>query len=570
MKRIVKISIIAALTWTVSSCSLLDVEPTVIMKDTYYNTEKEVLYGLAGVYGVMNNENFYGSNYSIICSMNDDLSYCRASAPSQQILLLQHSAGSSEVYDLWTAIYEGIKNANAFMDAMLDSAFDPDLAYYQEARFMRAYYHFLLAQLWGDAPLLDFENTSAQKLQIAKTPQYDLLKWVISEMESVLPEITEELTHAPSRVTRSTAKGILARVCLFTAGATVDRGSDSADTYYKKAMDACWEVIDGGLHRLNPSYSGVFIHMIADTYDTEYYESMWEAEFKGHRQDADHWSNGRIGDLNGMQSSPDSFEATNCNYSYAYFNASLYLWDLYWQTDRTTDENAQQTISDMRQEWNIPPYNYAGSTTVGPYGDTSGKTTCEKGVDKTPYVYSTVPTSTNPTIGGGMRNCGKFRREVIYEGRRPAANLYTQINFPILRYSDVMLMYAEAYNEYHKAPTEEIYLIVKEIRDRANVKTRDYAEYATYEAFQQFVRNERGRELCFEAIRKYDLIRWGLFVTQLRKYGEWSQDLRWSATGNTAALAARLANGVQPKHVVLPVPSIELGVNPKLKQHPLW
>ena len=105
MKRIGKIAVLAATTLAAASCSLLDVEPTVIMKGTYYNTEQEVLHGLAGVYGVMNNEDFYGSNYSIICSLNDDLSYCRASSATYQIDFLEHGAGSIEVYKLWTAIY---------------------------------------------------------------------------------------------------------------------------------------------------------------------------------------------------------------------------------------------------------------------------------------------------------------------------------------------------------------------------------------------------------------------------------------------------------------------------------
>ena len=144
-----------------------------------------------------------------------------------------------------------------------------------------------------------------------------------------------------------------------------------------------------------------------------------------------------------------------------------------------------------------------------------------------------------------------------------------QINFPILRYADVLLMYAEAYNEYYKAPTEEIYNYVKQVRDRAKIKTRPFSEYTSYEAFQSLVRNERARELCFEAIRKYDLVRWGILVEQMRKYAEWALDLRWSASGNTAAYAARLAS-IQERHIVLPIPSIELGVNPNLKQHPLW
>ena len=553
------------------SCSLLDVEPEVIMKDTYYNSEQEVIYGLSGVYGVMNNEDFYGSNYSIICSGNDDLMYFRGSTATYQIDLLEHSAGSIEIYNLWSALYKGIKNANAFMDAVADSEFDPDDLYWNEARFLRAYYHFLLAQCWGDVPLLDFENTNAEHLHIAKTPQYEVLKWVISEMEAALPKIPESLENAPSRVTYTTVEGIIARVCLFTAGATVDRNGDDASVYYKKAMEYSKDVIDSDLHHLNKSYADVFINMISDKYDTEYRESMWEADFKGNREDASHWSNGRIGELNGLQSSPGgNYDKCNCNYSYALYNASLYLWDLYWQTDRTDDENALKTITDERQDWNIPPYNYAGSTLVGPYGDNpEGKTTCTAGIDKTPYVYNKVPTSDDPTVGGGMRNCGKFRRETVYEGVRSSPSLYNQINFPILRYSDVMLMYAEAYNEYNKAPTEDVYDIIVEIRDRAGVKTRPFSEYSDYGSFRQLVMNERARELCFEAVRKYDLIRWGIYVSQLRKYAEWTQDARWAGTGNTAAHAVRLAS-VQERHIVLPIPSIEIGVNPNLVQNPLW
>ena len=88
MKRIGKLAWLALSSMAMASCSLLDVEPTVIMKDTYYNTEQEALYGLAGVYGVMNNEDFYGSNYSIICSLNDDLSYCRSATATYQIQIL--------------------------------------------------------------------------------------------------------------------------------------------------------------------------------------------------------------------------------------------------------------------------------------------------------------------------------------------------------------------------------------------------------------------------------------------------------------------------------------------------
>lgn len=555
-----------------SSCNLLDVSPTVIMKDTYYKTSKEAIQGLAGVYGVINNEDFYGSNYSIICSSNDDLCYYKAGYSSSQVELFEYSPSSPEIYRLWLALYKGIKNANAYMNAISGTNLDDNHSLYSEARFLRAYYHFLLAQCWGDVPLLDFENTNADNLNVGNVSQFQVLDWVIKEMEECLSYLSNDLAIAPSRVVKTTAEGILARVCLFTAGSSVNRRGESSSKYYKLAMDYAKLVIDSGLHNLNPSYSDIFINMISDKYDTEFRESMWEADFKGNREGADNWSNGRIGELNGLTSSPSKdYEKCNCNYAYGFYNASLYLWDLYWQTDRTDDENALKKIIDERQNWNMPPYNYKGSKFVGPYGDNeSGKTTCDPGIDKTPYVYGNVSTSDDPTVAGGMRSCGKFRRETIYEGVRSSPSLYNQINFPILRYSDVLLMYAEAYNEYNQAPSEEIFEIVKSIRTRAGIKTREYSEYSNYDSFTEFIRNERGRELCFEAIRKYDLIRWGIYVTQLKRYAEWSQDTRWAGTGNTAANAARIASAVAERHIYFPIPSTELGVNHNLKQNPLW
>ena len=105
--------------------------------------------------------------------------------------------------------------------------------------------------------------------------------------------------------------------------------------------------------------------------------------------------------------------------------------------------------------------------------------------------------------------------------------------------------------------------------DRADIGTRDFSEYSDSEAFMQLIRNERGRELCFESLRKYDLIRWGIFVDAMQDYIDDELDPDWG-TGNTAALAAQIARNVQARHVLLPIPSIELGVNTALRQNSLW
>ena len=549
-----------------SSCNFLDLTPNVICSDTFYNTEDEVKYGLVGIYGVMGREQFYGNYYSAMYANNDDLCYFNRDLGTNFLQYNRHDAGTVQIYDIWTTIYQGIRNANAFMEAVPKTQFDKDGKYYNEARFLRAYYHFILAQSWGDVPLKTSATKTPDDVMCAATSQFEVLTWVAQEMTECLALADEDVAKQPSRVTKTTVQGILARVYLFMAGESV-KGGDKSD-FLAKARDYAKAVIDSGMHQLNPDYSQVFINMISDQYDTQYHESMWEAEFMGDRSSAESWSNGRIGDVLGLQSGDSSssqFSAFACNYAYGQYDGSLKLWDLYWQTDRTDEQQALSTITDKRQEWNMPPYNYAGNANQPPYGQSTGK--CVAGIDKTPYVYKSVTTTNDPTAAQAIRNCGKFRREVIYEGQKTSKSLYTTINFPILRYSDVLLMYAEASNEL-SGPTQEAYDCIKAVRDRASIATKEIGAYDK-ESFREFVRNERGRELCFESIRRFDLIRWGEYVKCMNEYTQWAADSRWSENVKSTR-AANIGGAVSERHVLLPVPSIELGVNKELKQNEQW
>lgn len=549
-----------------SSCNFLDLTPNVICSDTFYNTEDEVKYGLVGIYGVMGREQFYGNYYTAMYANNDDLCYFNRDLGTNFLQYNRHDAGTVQIYDIWTTIYQGIRNANAFMEAVPKTQFDKDGKYYNEARFLRAYYHFILAQSWGDVPLKTSATKTPDDVMCAATSQFEVLTWVAQEMTECLALADEDVAKQPSRVTKTTVQGILARVYLFMAGESV-KGGDKSD-FLAKARDYAKAVIDSGMHQLNPDYSQVFINMISDQYDTQYHESMWEAEFMGDRSSAESWSNGRIGDVLGLQSGDSSssqFSAFACNYAYGQYDGSLKLWDLYWQTDRTDEQQALSTITDKRQEWNMPPYNYAGNANQPPYGQSTGK--CVAGIDKTPYVYKSVTTTNDPTAAQAIRNCGKFRREVIYEGQKTSKSLYTTINFPILRYSDVLLMYAEASNEL-SGPTQEAYDCIKAVRDRASIATKEIGAYDK-ESFREFVRNERGRELCFESIRRFDLIRWGEYVKCMNEYTQWAADSRWSENVKSTR-AANIGGAVSERHVLLPVPSIELGVNKELKQNEQW
>jgi len=544
-----------------SSCGFLDVEPQVICSDTFYNTKEEALYGLAGVYGVMSNEAFYGNYYSLMCSNVDDLCYFNRSTSANYTNFYRHDASATEIYAAWTEIYKGIRNANAFMEAIVDTGFDEDGTLHNEARFLRAYYHFLLAQAWGDVPMRKEAVTTHDEIMCKASPQSEVLSWAVSEMEECLTKAGEDISNAPSRINVYTVHAVLSRAYLFMAGETV--GVADKKGCYEKAMQHADAVIKSGKFRLNPDYSQVFINMISDRYDTEYNESMWEVDFLGHRASAESWSNGRIGDLIGLQSSGGSdYGSFKCNFAYGQYDGSLKLWDLYWTEDKV--EGEQEVINDSRHEWNMPPYNYAGcnSSSLG--------ISIPASTEKAPYIYAGKTTFEDPATAQAIRNCGKWRREVEYEQVMDSKRLYTGINFPIMRYSDVLLMYAEASLEYSGSVSQDAYDRVKEVRDRAGVATRDFAGYSgDPDAFRTLVRNERGRELCFEATRKYDLIRWGIFVEEMNGYVKAATDERWSGSAK-ATYAAAIGNAVQAKHVVLPVPSVELGVNTLLVQNPLW
>ena len=607
IKSILKLGTLALLTAALPACSFLDTDPQIIPDDGYYNSEQKLIYGLAGVYGVLNSEALYGNYYSLQIANADDLCYFNnynnsESRPDRY----NHSAGTAAIYDTWSKLYEGIKNANRYIEAVEKTEIDPgklsvDIGLYiAEARFLRAYYHFLLAQAWGDVPLRVKATTSPNPndVQMAATPQEQVLKWCADEIEATIPDLYEPIDNTPSRVSQTVAQGILARVYLFMAGESVKQidGLDKKEMYRRAAYWAN-EVIASHKHDLNESYEEIFINMIRDQYDTQFHESMWEAEFLGDRTSATDWTNGRIGDLIGLrsQSRTTNYSEWACNYSYGYYNGSYTLWQLYWENDRTADETASATVIDKRLTWNLPGYNYRGMNNQKiSYKNKAGETVTRylqqtQSMFKTPWVYNnnfampdiegldqTIENAFDPadlvydpTVMCAVRNAGKWRRETVYEKQRSAKSRYTTINFPILRYADVLLMYAEAINEYAGAPDDQAKDAIREIRKRAGVKT-DESLLGDYRSFRDLVRNERGRELAFEGLRKWDLIRWGTFVEKMHNAGtNQPTENKYRNVSYTNYASANYAN-VTARHIYLPIPTKELAVNHALRQNPLW
>ena len=160
--------------------------------------------------------------------------------------------------------------------------------------------------------------------------------------------------------------------------------------------------------------------------------------------------------------------------------------------------------------------------------------------------------------------CAKFRRE--YEADKKGKT-FTSINFPLVRYSDVLLMIAEAENEVNSAPTQLAKNCINKVRERAGLGKLD--DNLDRDAFRQAVKNERAMELCFELLRRYDLIRWGEFVEKMieipAKYNnseEWKQ-----ITINPVLNYFRVTDAYN----YFPIPDQEMAVNKQITENnPGW
>src|SRR5262249_394190 len=112
----------------------------------------------------------------------------------------------------------------------------------------------------------------------------------------------------------------------------------------------------------------------------------------------------------------------------------------------------------------------------------------------------------------------KFRKEWINNPTPPNTQIqYMGVDWPILRFSDVLLMYAEAENELNNGPTPAGIAALQEVRKRAYGGNAALigTPPSNHDGFFNAVVKERSLEFGGEGIRKYDLIRWNLLSSRL-------------------------------------------------------
>lgn len=572
--KYIKFLFIASVALLFGSCGFLDTDnEDFVQPSEFYKNQEEAYMALTGVYSTI--KKVYAEDYSIKVSATDDLCYYDRSPSSvQEMPVLNNVSTTSDAtsYSLWTKLYEGVSNANSFLENINRTDMNSELksTYIAEVRFLRAYYHFLLTQCYRDVPYRTEAYKDINNRNFPATSQLEILQNIVLEMETAEVDVLEidSKKLAAGRVSKSAIRGILARVYLKMAGWPTNVGKPA----YEKALYWAQQVNKDNKHDLNPDYTDVFINMASDKYEQK--ESIWEADFKGNNVDG-HRGAGRIGNSIGIQNNDISTESLG--FSYGFISVTLNLWDMY--NDLNNDGAAEESFDegklgampseknhpDVRRDWNIAPFKFVKTSPIdGEYWKRPLQWKGEKVLDNN-GVEGKEATKTQYVD----RNAGKYRRE--YEVVLPRDKNQTPINYPLLRYSDVLLMIAEASNEVNNGPVAEATEAVKAVRQRSIVEGYDLVNYGAlnYDEMKQLIKDERGRELCFESLRKYDLIRWNDYDKEMMKVVRLVDDSRWSNGKKYAGIYAAPVT-TSKRQWWLPIPYKELSLNKSLTQNPDW
>ena len=552
MKKYIILAMVAMMT---SAC--LDKEPQDFTSpSTWYSNQDELEMALATVYDPL--RDVYSDYISVYLSQATDEVFSKESAPQMIPYYYNHDKADNTVKVTWQELYKGIDNANVLLENADNADCDAEVIKQikGEALFLRGYYHFLLTAYWGDVPLKLSSTSSADKAYTPKSPSAEIYGSVFTDMETAF-EMVEDLSALgfSGRVSKQAVKGILARVYLNAAGRL------GVDEYYGDARKWAKSLIDEQFCALNPSYKDVFINLMQDKYELK--ESIFEVECHGNVYSDEMRETAGFASYYTPQFSKDYMVDDLTKESIArgrgYFYCTPQLYELYEE-------------GDLRRDWTIMPYMYENVDRISKL----------RYNDEFRFRYP-----------------GKFRRE--YEINLPVYSWGNSTNYPLLRYSDVLLMFAEADNHVNEGSTAESLEAVNQVRRRAfgldpMTPAADVDKTAMSQVdFLKYIKDERARELAMESHRKLDLIRWGDFLKTMEDMGKWLEALPVKVTvnGNEVynpiftqngsgfpytstnptgpQMVARSYKNVAERHLLLPIPELEMSVNKAItKNNPGW
>ncbi len=407
--------------------------------------------------------------------------------------------------------YVVISRANTIIDQAnqlknkLSPAFEAQVV--NECKVMRAYAYFQLVQTFGPVTIIDKPQTTVD-YGLPRNAVKEVYDFIIDDLASAINShalLQSKSSTGPGRIIEDAAKGILGKVYLTMASSKkagivdklmnsvgkTDYGysaiPESATQLYQKADSVLSLLV--GKYQLEPVYGKLF----SSDYKNKLGENMWELEFSAITP-AGLYFYKRYGILYFPQD--NSNNTTNAS-GWTQVMYTPYLFDLY-------------SNGDKRKTWNLVNYMIYKSDTT---------------------TVTTFNPSDAETNEGYYSWCGVTKFRNIYAGSLIQQTNYTDVNnqpqnVVLLRYADILLMYAEAeLGMQNGAATQAAVDAVNLVRQRARgfdannnpipaSATPDFKNFTTSTLTVDSLLRERMFELCFENHRWYDLTRTGTLIQQ--------------------------------------------------------
>ena len=412
------------------------------------------------------------------------------------------NVGWSDVKKVWDNNLQAIERANqvrAGVDASSIGSQDEMQQIKGEATCLKAYRYYLMCNFFGDVPYYDEAAKWGGEIDKPRTDKNVVYSRVLQQLVDIEPNMkwSDVNTGGVERMNRDFAIGLIARLALFRAGygmtkdGTMKRADDyltvTADSltvtykdasgtektaqtytqYYQMAKDYCQKLIQLKPRELYANFEQSFINEMNYTYETNA-EVLYEVAFVQNY-------GGDIGWSFGVPNTGTCAKGTT--------TAQVAITPTYYMSFADNDS---------RRDICCAKYSHA-SDTVQAAASTG--------------IYA-----------------GKWDRSRAAKELGSGSSKGTGINFPLMRYSDVLLMLAEAENELN-GPTSIAKDALTKVRSRAFTGSPTYSEDVTSyvnnltskEAFFNAIVNERAWEFGSEALRKFDLVRWNLYAKKIEE-----------------------------------------------------
>lgn len=464
----------------------------------FYQTEADAISAVNALYAsVQSGNNGYGNNFFAVTELTTDDSYTDfgvGSALWQSWSRLNITSQLGFTSTIWDQHYKTIARANAVIENVSESLEIRDRLL-GEAKFFRAWAYFDLVRLFGDVPLvtnvvknLDDAFDIASE-RVSSAEVYELIEADLLEAEAVLPS-TWSGSDA-GRATSGSAKGLLAKVYLTWAGAPLNNTSK-----YQLAADKAEEVIDNRAeygYELEDNYIEAFSNELSK-------ESLFEIQMIAGL------GVGQGGTLLGIMVFP-------------------------------------------RNQTGVLGANYRGNALIRPTPD---------------LVNAYDPTDlrlTNGALFSSISNtAGDISTFDAHYFKWVDVDLLEQglvlndgeVNTKVLRFSDILLIYAEALNELG-SPTQAAYDAINEVRTRAGLGNLSGLDQ---NSFREAVYLERRLELCNEGNRWFDLVRWGRYISTMEAFSNTEADFPNPQTTSNFVIE----KNVQSHFTLMPIPQTQIDI----------